>query len=261
MVGSTLITGGGGLLGRWVQHHWHVDGTLGELVAPDRQECDMLLAGNPTELISRYRPDRVIHLAWCASGTRGYRSSADNDRWVTATLELARVCQATDTTVWFTGTGLDNEDTNPDVYVAAKYRLRQQLATPLAEGSAGWLRPFYVFDDVAGRPGLVADALLARDEGRSVILRSPFAAHDFIHASDVGAAIVHVVRAGLLGTIDVGTGLRTTVEQLVTRLGARWQATDDCAPQTLGTPDPVADAQALRSAGWQPHRTEEFLGS
>jgi nucleoside-diphosphate-sugar epimerase len=96
--------------------------------------------------------------------------------------------------------------------------------------------------------------------GEPVELKSPGARHDFVHAADVGAAITQVVQYDLRGVVDIGTGTLTSVGDLVTRLGARWQAAQ-------GHPDaehpnhaePVADTSRLRATGWQPHRTEEFL--
>lgn len=258
MVGPTLITGGSGLIGRWVGRQWPDD--LGELVAPRSDEMDLLDHGGPRRLLERYRPTRVVHLAWCASGTAGYRHTPDNQRWVRATLELVAASDALSATVWVTGTGADDDATNPDRYVAAKHELRRCLAESVAEGRVGWLRPFHVFDPDAARPQLLADVEASVLSGEPVELRSPEARHDFVHAADVGTAIAHVVHYDLRGIVDIGTGTLTSVGDFVSRLGARWRAAQ-------GHPDaeqhsrlePVADTSRLRAAGWRPHRTEEFL--
>lgn len=258
MVGPTLITGGSGLIGRWVRRQWPDD--LGDLVGPGRDEIDLLDHGGPRRLLERYRPTRIVHLAWCASGTPGYRHAADNERWVTATLELVTASDASGATLWVTGTGADDDPTDPDRYVAAKHQLRRDLAEWVVKGQIGWLRPFHVFDPEAARPKLLADVRDSVLSGEPLWLQSPEARHDFVHAADVGAAITQVVQYDLRGFVDIGTGTLTSVGDFVNCLGARWRAArEHPGAEHHGHAEPVADTSRLRATGWRPHRTEEFL--
>lgn len=257
MVGPSLITGGSGLIGRWVRHHWPE--ALGELVAPGRDEIDLLADGGPRRLLERYRPSRVIHLAWCASGTPGYREAPDNHRWVKATVELVAATDAVGATLWVTGTGADDDATNPDGYVAAKHELRQALAESVSQCHLGWMRPFHVFDPVAVRPQLVAHVRRYADSGRPVELQTPGARHDFVHAADVGVAVAHIVQYDLRGVVDIGTGTLTSVGDFVTHLGARWWAAQDGpGADHRGRVEHAADTSRLRATGWRPRRSEEF---
>src|SRR5438552_17962343 len=80
---TALITGGTGLIGAALLKHWD-DANLEPLLV-DRSRDDLLVPGTATALIRRVRPDIVIHLAWVASGTPGYRTSPENARWLAAT--------------------------------------------------------------------------------------------------------------------------------------------------------------------------------
>ena len=123
----------------------------------------------------------------------------------------------------------------------------------------GWLRPFYVFDQDRRRPALVDLATAARQRGETLHLRSPHQYHDFVHASDVGRAIVAAVSHGLVGEVPIGSGSLRSVADLVTRLGTSWSADDaqqSPAPTHSGA---TADTTRLAAVGWAPTRTEEFF--
>jgi nucleoside-diphosphate-sugar epimerase len=254
-VAAALITGAGGLLGTAVLQAWDVDGL--EPVALDRGRSDLLRPGDPTRAVAAVRPEVVVHLAWCASGTPGYRHSPLNDRWAAASTELATACRATGAQFVGTGTVLDR-GAPADAYSAAKAALRRALLPALRAGEATWLRPFYVVDEVARRPEVVAAALEACDDGRPVVLRTPGSAHDFVCAADVGRAVVTAVRAGLRGEVDVGTGRVRPVSALVEALGVRWEAAPDPPPADPRGHEP-ADPAVLRAQGWTPTTTEELF--
>ena len=257
MAPRALITGASGLVGQWVLHHW--DQTVSTLVPVRHTEVDLLSPGAAAELVARTRPAYVVHLAWAASGQADYRTSDDNDRWVEASLELVAAAQVTGTTVWLTGTVVDDEVDAADAYTRSKARLKAQLAPLIEESAVGWLRPTYVFDEERRRPALVELAVSARERGEAIHLRSPHQHHDFVHASDVGRAIVASVSHGLAGEVPIGAGNLRSVADLVTCLGTPWTADEH-----QHTPPPThsgetADTTRLAALGWAPTRTEEFF--
>ena len=88
MAATALITGASGLLGAWTLRHWDVPGL--HPVPVRSSDVDLLEVGAAADLVARTAPAVVIHLAWCASGQADYRSSPDNERWVAASVDLAR---------------------------------------------------------------------------------------------------------------------------------------------------------------------------
>jgi len=252
---TALITGATGLIGRSVLQLW----PAGELepVVVDRAHDDLLVSGTPTSLVERHRPAVVVHLAWCASGTLDYRRAADNARWVRASRELADAAGAVGAQAFFTGTALDGTE-GIDAYSAAKAQLRATLTAEVRRGQLTWLRPFYVVSPRARRPAVVAEALRAAGADEPVSLRTPDSAHDFIHVDDVGHAVVASVQHQLQGTVDIGTGVLRSVQQLVEALGARAAHELHPGPEVPHHHD-VADTAALAAVGWRPTLTEELF--
>lgn len=249
-----LITGATGLLGRWVAAHWS---TGDERVSVSHTDHDLTDSQVFMTAIRRSRPDLVLHLAWCASGSPAYRTSPNNARWADSSFEAAEYCL--DRGIRFLATGTVADDgSQRDPYSLAKQDLRARLEPAITSGAIGWIRPFYVFDPVALRPALIAEATAALRSDRPVTLKSPFERHDFIHASDVGAALVEVIRHDLRGVIDVGTGESRSVVDVVEACGARWAVVEPPgAPGNVA----VADSQRLRMVGWEPAATDEFFGA
>jgi nucleoside-diphosphate-sugar epimerase len=254
-----LITGASGLIGTHVLEQWDIDGLRAEAI--DHARDDLLVPGVPSALVQRVRPALVVHLAWAASGTPGYRHSADNERWVEASLELVRACREAGVALVATGTSLDRTTAPSDAYAASKVRLWRELEPEVAAGALTWVRPYYVFDPDRRRPALIDHALAAQAAGSPVVLRTPDSEHDFVHAADVGRAIVATVRHGLRGEVPVGSGRLRRVCDLVAALGVEWAAADDRETSTAGHVGEVADTRRLRELGWTPARTDELFAS
>lgn len=258
MATGTLITGSTGLIGRWVRRAWD-ESTGGPLTLLQSATHDLLAAGAANRFLTDLSPDRVIHLAWCASGTSNYRTSADNEHWLEATLDITTACREAEVDLWLTGSVLDRGDAAADAYVAAKQELFARVGEQISAGALGWIRPYYVFDEAARRPALVAQAIRARATSEPVVLRTPEATHDFVHAADVGSAIALAVAAGVLGEIDVGTSTSRRVGDLVRAMGVSWERATGTPTTDRATSSPAADPAALLALGWQPTRTEEFF--
>jgi nucleoside-diphosphate-sugar epimerase len=254
-----LITGASGLLGRHVVEQWDVGGL--EFATVDHARDDLLEPGVPAAVVERVRPAIVIHLAWAASGTPGYRHAADNERWVQASLELATACAEAGAAFVATGTSLDKVADPADAYSASKVRLWQELEPAVAAGAIAWVRPYYVIDPERRRPALLEHALSARDAGTPVVLRTPESEHDFIHAADVGSAIVLAVRRELRGELPIGSGRLRRVRDLVSALGIAWVPGDEPPPASGSHLEEIADSHRLRELGWTPARTDELFAA
>jgi nucleoside-diphosphate-sugar epimerase len=254
---TALITGATGLIGRHVLRHWDLSDL--QPVVVDHRVDDLLVQGVPTTCISKHRPAVVVHLAWVASGTEGYRASADNDRWVESTLELALACRDVGAALVATGTAVDGLELTADPYSTAKGRLRRALGPAIDSGAMTWIRPFYVVDPARRRPRVVEQALAAAEAGSTVVLNTPSSRHDFVHASDVGRAVVLSVRHGMRGDVPIGSGTLRRVCDLVTALGVRWTPGPDPALPSAQHHE-AADIERFRALGWAPTCTEELFG-
>ena len=219
-------------------------------------DVDLLEPGAFADLIRATRPEAVIHLAWVASSTPGYRGSSDNSRWRAVTREA--VAAAMDARIRFIATG-SAIDALPgaDAYTDAKAGLRSDLTDAIETGSVTWLRPHYVFDPAAPSPAVLRAAFDAQKRGEAVLLHEPYARHDFVHVRDVARAVVAVLESRLTGVVDVGLGVLTAVHTLVEKFGASW-AVADSTTTTAGT-DAAADVRPLAQIGWHPTETERFL--
>ncbi|MEP6480442.1 MAG: NAD-dependent epimerase/dehydratase family protein [Rhodoglobus sp.] len=250
-----LITGGSGLIGRRVAEAYKADGS-DELVGIRRSDVDLLAPGAWLAVFNELLPDVVIHLAWSASALPDYRSHDDNWRWAETTIEAATTAVQRGIRFLATGTSVDIAPAR-DAYSMSKAATREALATRIASGDVGWLRPFYVFDEERPSPAVLRAALDANSAGRPVRLASPHALHDFVHAKDVGTAIRSIVEGGLMGSLDLGSGARATVADLVEAYGCRWVA-DGTASQVAAS-EAAADVAVLRVAGWTPRVTDARL--
>ncbi len=257
MAAVALITGASGLIGRHVVAQWDLSDL--EVVLARHETDDLLSPGVPAALVARVRPLVVVHLAWDASGTPGYRTSPRNGAWVDASLELARACEDAGAWLVATGTPLDTVAEMPDAYAAAKSRLWHMLARRTRAGEMTWIRPYYVVDPDRRRPALVDEALAASERGATLVLRTPESRHDFVHAQDVGRAIVAAVRHGLRGELEVGSGRARSVATLVEALGVAWEPSPDAPGATVLHSSAVADSARLLEVGWSPVRTKELF--
>ena len=255
VAGPVLVTGSTGLVGSWTLVHWPVDGP--QVVAVGRADVDLLEPGAAAAVVADVRPAAVLHLAWSASGVPGYRSSDENARWLATSLELVTACQEHDATLWLTGTIVDDTVGAADAYTRSKADLRTRTADAVSAGTIGWLRPAYVFDEQRGRPALVEQARAAATTGEVLHLRSPEAAHDFVHAEDVGRAVALAVTQGCRGYLPVGSGRLRRVADLVDRLGASWDAVPQPGPEAHAAR--ADDISWLTERGWTPTRTKEFF--
>lgn len=218
---------------------------------------DLLEPGAAEAVTDSCVPDVVLHLAWVASSTPGYRSHPDNPRWRRVTADWAALCL--DRSIWFVGTGTVAEVDSPsaDAYTAAKVGIWSDLRSHIFDDRMAWLRPHFVFDPLLGRPEAMAEINRAIAQDRVPELRSPLAAHDFIHVEDVASAISLVISERLRGLVPVGSGRLHSVAQLARAAGAHGY--ESAGPPRQPDTRHTADIMKLAGCGWRPRWTEEFF--
>jgi nucleoside-diphosphate-sugar epimerase len=252
-----LITGATGLIGSQVLATWDLDNL--EPIPISSGTADLLVPGAATALVAAHRPAVVVHLAWSASGNPSYRNDPVNAVWVRTSLELAEACRREDAWLLATGTPLDDVSDPSDEYSRSKVDLRNQLQPAIDVGACTWLRPFYVVDPGRRRPALVQQAVAARESGTSLVLRTPDSEHDFIHASDVGRAVVTALRHELRGEVPIGSGELRRVRDLVTALGVPWSPDEDHVDTARPQRHEAANIGRLLEVGWSPICTTELF--
>jgi nucleoside-diphosphate-sugar epimerase len=197
-------------------------------------------------------PAVVLHLAWVASSTPGYRLDDRNERWAEATWLLVQECLRRG--IWFIGTGSVVETAaSRDPYTVAKSELRRRLDPLIDEGALTWLVPHYVYSIAEASPELVRLALSARDSGLPLVLGAPWRRHDFVDIDDVAQAVLAVLRNGLRGVVEIGAGTTRRALDLAAAIGADVAGARPSDPDEMSTPP--ADTTPLRAVGWSPCQT------
>ena len=290
-----LVSGAGGFIGRWsipallrsgFEVHAVLSGNPGrglpaQLRGAKTHYADLLDGSQVDELLDRVKPTHLLHFAWIA--TPGlYWSSKDNYRWLSASEHLLRVfrthggrravlagsCAEYD---WSRVTVCDERtsplaDESPALltpYAECKIALQRTLADfgRDAQLSTAWGRIFFQFgphehpDRLV--PSVISNLLLNREapcsHGRQI--------RSFLHVADVGAAFAAVLDSELAGPVNIGSGERISVADLIERIGREIGRGElvrlGARPETR--PEPpllVPEIHRLRDeAGWQPRFT------
>jgi nucleoside-diphosphate-sugar epimerase len=267
-VSRVLVTGAGGFIGQ------HAVPALRErdfeVIAA---RGDLLAAGLPDEIVADARPTHLLHLAWHTEHGEYWESEA-NDRHLEASVVLleafARAGGLRAVTVgtcaeydWSAGGRLaEDAPCRPATrYGQAKLALARagaEMALPVAH--ARLFFPYGPGEDPRRLVPSVARAVLA---GREAPISGGTQVRDFVHASDVGAALAGLVAGEVAGPVNVGSGEGTAVREvarLVAAAAGREELLDVGAlTDRPGEPDKlVADVSRLAAeTGWRPEVTLE----
>ncbi len=239
--------------------------------------ADLLSERQADELLRRVAPSHLLHFAWIA--TPGiYWQSADNFRWLAASQHLLRsfrarggiraVMAGSCVEYDWSKAGVCSEISSPMAdeataltpYAASKIALQKFLAQFSRDQqlSSAWGRIFFQFGPYEHPDRLVPSVirhLLANEEalcthGRQI--------RSFLHVADVGAAFAQLLDSDIQGPVNIGSGERIALADLIgriaheigrpdlVRLGARSAPSDE--PPLL-----VPDVRRLRDELlWQP---------
>ena len=118
-----------------------------------------------------------------------------------------------------------------------------------------WGRVFYPYGPGEHPSRLCSSIIqkLARDE--KIVLKTPASTKDYIYIDDLAAALLAVVEKKFSGTINLGTGAGTTVREIARTIGRLMGKEELVGEVSPPEPDPlgdvVADANKLKSLGWE----------
>ncbi|GAC1667137.1 MAG: NAD-dependent epimerase/dehydratase family protein [Steroidobacteraceae bacterium] len=296
-----LVSGAGGFIGRWsvpalLRLGYDVHAVLSakaggvsslrklpaQLRGATIHTADLLDDSEIDALMGAVRPTHLLHFAWIA--TPGlYWHSAENFRWVAASERMLhrfsfhggrRVMMAGSCAEYdWSRVELCDELLSPLVqegdagasnpYALCKIALQRSLSKFGSQEklSTVWGRIFFQFgpDEHPDRlvPSVIRNLLLNRQapvtHGRQV--------RSFLHVADVGDAFAAVLDGGLEGPVNIGSGERVVLADLIERIGRRIGRSDLLRPGARAAPagEPAVLLPDIRrlsgEAHWQPRMT------
>ena len=259
-----FVTGGYGFIGRAVVEHARAAGhEVFCLTSPWRMD------NLPLDQLKQFRPEGVIHCAWVT--TPGlYLESPDNvlhRKWsIDMVKSLVRVGA---TRFVVLGTCAEYAASNADLdeersikapvslYGAEKHALHNDLEKMSRELGYEliWLRLFYPYGPSEDSRRLVSSMIKGFRAGSPVRLLNPDAERDYVHISDVAAAVLWCATGSFDGTFNVGSGtgvILSDIEKLVRQQVEGQRETSHRTRASGGAERVVAEITKLRSVGWEP---------
>lgn len=278
---KVLLTGASGFIGRYVLDALQSLGV--EVVVAGRNPphwpvrfiaIDLLNTADLAPLMHQAQATHLLHLAWYAEHGK-YWASPLNLRWVDASTRLVEAfCSSGGHKVVLAGTcaeydwahGYCQEDSTPleaaTLYGTSKDAVRRLAMAVCAQHQVPcvWGRIFLPFGRGESASRLIP-SLAAVFQGQ----RAPFgvnalAYRDFLHASDVAQAFVHLLTDAAPGVYNVSSGEPTRLAEVVATLadlcGASPESVLSLGAARSGEPPLlVGESVKLRALGWRPALT------
>jgi nucleoside-diphosphate-sugar epimerase len=263
-----LVTGASGQVGRLLLR-WLAAAQI-DVTATTHTTCvsipdniqqyavDLLDTAAVNSLIAHLRPTHLIHLAWVTS-PRNYSELPVNLDWCAATNSLVReFTQAGGVRAIVAGTcfeyGGDHETWNEfhtplrpwTLYGTAKKAAFETLTRFAAHTGLqlAWPRPFYLYGPDEPSFKMISESIRSFAAGESVRCLAPDRIVDYIHATDVAAAIVELLTSTLCGPCNLGTGCGTRLGDAFSLIAHRMNRLEQLAISGDG-----AAASAMSSGG------------
>jgi nucleoside-diphosphate-sugar epimerase len=227
------------------------------------------LAEAPWGQIEGFRPEVCVHAAWVTE-PKAYLESSENQRYLDWSSDfLGQACQRGVRRVIALGTCSEyqigreilSEDKTPvapvSTYARCKNELRQALETSAIQHhfSLCWARVFYPYGVGEHAERLCSSIITRLARGERVALQTPASTKDYIYIEDLAAALLTVVEKEFAGTINLGTGVGVTVQQIAETIAKMLDRQGLLELPVETAVDPlgfvVGDATKLRSLGWQ----------
>lgn len=216
--------------------------------------------------IEAFQPDVCVHCAWIAAPDE-YIHSPLNARLAKATVDFAHRLE-TFGLRHFVGMGscaeyepssralkeCDPEVRNSTPYVEAKLEVLRFLESTCTSPFA-WLRIFYLYGRGEHPGRFLSSTAKALKVGRGLAIQRPEDLVDYVHVDDAANALWDVVRNGLAGIYNVGSGESRTVASIAGHLGRLTGHPELVRYEEQKTSiSRVADIEKLKATGWRPRR-------
>ena len=228
---------------------------LGDLNSPDSYSAEL----------KRFRPECCVHLAW--EGLPDYSIENCSKNFFAGIKLFETLSQIGCSKIFALGTcweygknigAVKEEDQGAELNIFAAFKAALQLigqSSSLAVGSQFlWGRPFFVYGPGQRSGSLIPSCYRSFKNGALPTISNPMAANDFIHVSDVAAAISGLISADNIetGLYNIGSGQSFAVWEIVNLIAAEM----DLPPVYFDMPDSIsgfwADPSKTQKYGWQP---------
>jgi nucleoside-diphosphate-sugar epimerase len=228
-------------------------------------KADLMKPAEVTSALNAIRPTHLLHLAWITSPAIYWDSTLNRD-WLAASVHLTRAfVEAGGRRAVFAGTcaeydwsgGLCDEATTPlrpaSIYGKSKVELWETVQEIAKEGalSAAWGRVFYTFG-----PGEPVERFIP-SVIRSILRAEPAACsegrqkRDYVFVHDVGEAFATLVLSAYEGSVNIATGVATSVRDVAKMIGSMMGRPDlirlGARSSSAEAPLVVADVRGLRN--------------
>jgi protein O-GlcNAc transferase len=278
-----LVTGASGFLGRQtlgplldLSYEVHA---VGNTVTDPRARwyrADLLDQPSRRRLVAAVRPDALLHCAWMTRHGEYWTSPANLD-WVAASLELARAaaeqgahrilmvgsCAEYD---WTSPLGRSWREDDPcrpaSLYGIAKDALHRLMAAFATRAGIAlvWARLFHLYGPHEAPTRFVSGLISALREGQPAETGPAGTVRDFMHVTDAGRALAHLLAGEARGAINVASGQPVTIGAIA-NFAARYSGRPDLlrerAPRAGEPAELTADTTRLRATGFVPSITLE----
>ena len=253
--GRVLVSGANGFIGRWsvpalLARDYEVHAVASSRGFSDRtiplelrgaqvHAVDLLDAYSVDRFVSEIRPTHLLHFAWVAT-PRSYWTSLENYAWVEASLRLMRsfyaaggtraVIAGTCAEYDWTKAQICREDSTPlatdaarlaTPYATCKIALQKMTATYGRQVglSVAWGRIFFQYGPYEHPDRLVSSVVRSLLSDREALCSHGRQIRNYMHVSDVAAALVALLDSAVEGPVNIGSDERIEIADLLKIIG------------------------------------------
>jgi nucleoside-diphosphate-sugar epimerase len=235
-------------------------------------QADLLNPQITEDLLAEVRPTHLLHLAWYAV-PKEYWTSTENLLWVQGSLALLqlfmkyggeRAVVAGTCAEYDWGSDCCSETTTALVpatlYGTCKHALQLILSAFAAQQglSLAWGRVFFLYGPNENPARVVAGVIQSLLNGQTASCTSGQQVRDFLYVEDVADAFVALLESQTIGPINIASGVRVTLREVVEEIGRQMNRPDliqfGVLPDSANDPAClVADiTRLLEELEWQP---------
>lgn len=278
---DTLLVGGSGFIGRQILHSLTLAGhkvTVMNRRYVSQPNCgqfqaDIFTPESYRKKLQELRPEWVIQTAW-VSQSENYRNSSKNDLYGRATIDFAVSCfelEVEHLMILGSSAEYGNQalpcDSRRSVPMPIDPYGKSKLETfeILSEASQGysssftWPRIFQAYGKGQDSNRFIPKAVNSLITGIDMQVDNPESIFDWISSRDIASALLFCLNNGINGSVDIGTGVSYSVEDVLKQLhqliGVSGQQSraktsiDEFTPPSSLT---VSPSSLIFERGWSP---------